>query len=79
VSKIIMSQNEASSSATRPTFSLAFSPEVSEVQKQAVDKCTNIVQESCSGNISKPRATILLQQMIPHDDTDEESFMSTYE
>jgi hypothetical protein len=73
-----MSQNEASSSATRPTFSPEFSPEISEAQKQAVDKCTNIIQEFRSGNISKPRATVLLQQTIPHVDTDEESFMSTY-
>jgi hypothetical protein len=71
--------NEASSSATRPTFSPAFSPEISKAQKQAVDKCTNIIQEFHSGNISKPRVTVLLQQMIPHVNTNEESFMLTYE
>jgi hypothetical protein len=74
-----MSQNKASSSATRPTFSPTFSLEISEAQKQAVGKYTNIIQEFCSGNISTPRVTVLLQQMIAHVDTDEESFMSTYE
>jgi hypothetical protein len=60
-------------------LSPAFSSEISEVQKCTVDKCTNIVQEFHSGNISKSKATILLQQTIPYDDTNAESFISTYE
>jgi hypothetical protein len=74
-----MSQNEESSSATRPTFSPAFLPEISEAQKQMVNKCTSIIQEFHSGNIFKPKATILLQQSIPCDESDENTFMSTYE
>jgi hypothetical protein len=57
-----MSQNEVLSSATRPTFSPAFSPELSEAHKQAVDKCTGIIKKFRSGNISKPKASVLLQQ-----------------
>jgi hypothetical protein len=61
----VMSQNEALLSATRPTFSPAFSPELSEEQNQAIDKCTSIIQEFQSGSISKPKAFLLLQQSIP--------------
>ena len=75
-----MSQNgEASSSATRPTFASAFTPELSESQKQVVDKCTSIVQEFRSGQISKPKASLSLQQSIPHDDSNDDSFLSVYE
>jgi hypothetical protein len=76
-----MSQNgEApSSNATRPTLAANTPPGLSETQKQTVDRCTSIVQEFWSGKISKPRASILLQQSIPHDDASEESFSSTYE
>ena len=77
--KFTMSQNEALSSATRPTFSPAYSPELSEVQKQTINKCTAIIQEFQSGNISKPKASVLLQQIIPHSDTKEDTFISTYE
>ena len=74
-----MSQNgEALSNTTRPTFSSAFTPELTESQKQIVDKCTSIVQEFRSGEISKPKASLLLQQAIPHDDSNEESFLSVY-
>ena len=75
-----MSQNgEASSSTTRPTLSSAFTPELSEGQRQAVEKCTNIVQDFRSSKITKSKASLLLQQSIPHDDPDDDSFLSVYE
>src|ERR1700679_659726 len=75
-----MSQNgEASSSETRPSSSSTFSPELSEGQKQVIDKCTNIVQEFRTGKVSKSKASLLLQQCIPHDNPDVDTFISVYE
>ena len=70
---------ENSSSETRPASSPAITPELSESQKQTVDKCTNIVQEFRTGRISKSKASLQLQRAIPHGDHDEDSFTSTYE
>ena len=55
------------------------SSDLSEAQKQTIKKCTHIVQDFRSGNVSKPRASLLLQQTIPHENSDEETFSSTYE
>jgi hypothetical protein len=75
-----MSRNgEASSSATQPTFPSTSSLEPTEDQRQTIDKCTNVVQEFRSGKISKPKASLLLQQLIPHDESNEDAFMSAYE
>src|SRR5271168_2990256 len=75
-----MSHNgEISSSETRPASSSAITPELSESQKQTVDKCTNIVQEFRTGRVSKSKATLLLQRAIPHDEHDEDNFTSVYE
>jgi hypothetical protein len=76
-----MSQNgeSSSNSATRPTASSGGQSELSEEQRLTVDKCTNIVQEFRTGSISKPKASWLLQQAIPHDGTNEDQFLSVYE
>jgi hypothetical protein len=75
-----MSQNgESSSNATRQTIPSAPSSEPTEEQRQTVDKCTNVVQDFRSGKITKPRASLLLQQLIPRDDSNENIFLSTYE
>ena len=76
-----MSHNgEASSSnATRPTISTDDLQGLSDEQKQTVERCTGIVQEFRTGQISKSRAALLLQQTIPHDDFNDEEFLSIYE
>ena len=76
-----MSQNgEASSSnATRPTVESDELQSLSEEQRRTVEKCTSIVHEFRAGQISKPRAALRLQQIIPHVDPDEESFLSIFE
>jgi hypothetical protein len=75
-----MSQNgEPSSNSGEPTLSSPNTSELSDVQRQTVEKCTNIVQEFRSGAISKPKASWLLQQAIPHDGVDESQFLSNYE
>ena len=66
-----------SSSAMRVTF--PSTSELSKGQRQIVGKCTDIVQDFRSGKISKPKASLLLQQSIPHDNSDESIFLSTYE
>jgi hypothetical protein len=77
---IDMSHNgEASTSnATRPTLSSVDPSELSEDQRQTIDKCTAVVQEFRTGKVSKSRASMLLQRSIPHDDTNEDQFLSTY-
>src|SRR5271168_108605 len=79
----VMSQNgEASSSnATRPTVEPDELQGLSEEQRRTVtiEKCTGIVHEFRAGRISKPRAALRLQQIIPHDDPDDESFLSVFE
>ncbi|KAF8802661.1 hypothetical protein BYT27DRAFT_7244561 [Phlegmacium glaucopus] len=76
-----MSQHgeSSSSSFTRPSATVPSTPEISETQRQVVDKCTSIVQDFRSGKISKPKASVLLQQSIPHDNASEDVFLSTYE
>ena len=78
---IPMSQNgEAStSSATRPSVPSYNTPEVPEHQRQVIDSCTSVVQYFRAGRISKPKASISLQQCIPHDNADENIFLSIYE
>ena len=76
-----MSQNgeATSSNATRPTADADELSNLSEEQRRTVERCTGIVHEFRAGNISKPRATIQLQQTIPHDDPNDEAFFSIYE
>ena len=68
----------SSSSATRPTTTSHEPSELSEEQKQTVERCTNIVQEFQTGAISKPKASWMLQQAIPHEGIDEDQFLSSY-
>ena len=76
-----MSQNGegSSSSATRPTASSHEPSELSEEQKQTIEKCTNIVQEFRTGAISNPKASWILQRAIPHEGINEDQFLSSYE
>lgn len=77
-----MSQNgeaATTSSATRPSQPSFNSTDLSEEQRQTVNKCTEIVQDFRSGAISKPKASFLLQRVIPHDDSNEQDFLSVYE
>ena len=53
--------------------------ELSDEQRQTVEKCTDIVQEFRAGSITKSKASWLLQRAIPHDDISEDQFLSTYE
>jgi hypothetical protein len=68
---MLNSQNDESSStsSSKPT----------EEQRQIVEKCTKVIQEFRSGKITKPKASLLLQQFIPHDDLNENTFISSYE
>ena len=76
-----MSHNgEASTGeATQPTLSSLKASELSEEQKQTVEKCTNIIQEFRSGSVSKSKAALLLQQAIPRNGSSEEQFLAVYE
>ena len=75
-----MSQNDEtpSTSATRPSDPLSSTSELSNEQRQVIDKCTSVVQDFRSGKTSKSRVSLLLQQSIPHDDSNEDIFWSTY-
>jgi len=66
-------------SATRSSPSSSTLPELSDTQKQIINKCTGIVQEFRTGKISKSKATLLLQQSIPYDSSDEGAFLSAFE
>jgi len=76
-----MSQNgkASMSSVTRLSVLSYNTLEVPEHQRQVIDSCTSIIQDFRAGRISKPKASILLQQCIPHDDADENFFLSIYE
>jgi len=76
-----MSQHAETSlnSATRLSPSSSTLPELSDTQKQIIDKCTGIVQEFRAGKISKSKATLLLQQSIPYDSSDKGAFLSAFE
>ena len=75
-----MSHGEASSSTTLPSQfeGSAGSSEASSLQKEVMDKCLDIIQQFRAGKVAKPRATLLLQQTIPHETLEEESFVSAY-
>lgn len=66
------------SSATLPSQGTGSIPETFHLQKGTVDKCLEIVQQFRADKISKLKATLLLQQTIPHESVEEESFVSAY-
>jgi hypothetical protein len=66
----------SSSNATRPSDD---SQGLSDEQRRTVEKSTSIVHEFRAGHLSKSKAALLLQQAIPHNDPDDEVFLSTYE
>jgi len=76
-----MSQNGevSTSSATRPSIPSYDASEMPEHQKQVIDNCTKVVQNFRAGRISKSKASVLLQRCIPHNNTDENIFLSVYE
>jgi hypothetical protein len=51
---------------------------VFNLQREVVDKCLNIIQQFRAGKITKPKASLLLQQTIPHESLKEDSFVSAY-
>jgi len=76
-----MSQNGKlpSSSITRLSISSTNATELSDNQRLIINKCTNIIQDFRAGRVSKSKVSILLQQSIPQDDSNEDQFLSTYE
>jgi len=77
---VSMSQNgETALSFTRPSVSSSAVPGISKSHRRIINKCADIVQEFRTGRISKSKASYLLQQSIPHDDANEDLFLSTYE
>lgn len=52
--------------------------EMFNLQGEVVDKCLNIIQQSRADKILKPKASIWLQQAIPHESAEEDSFVSAY-
>jgi len=69
----------SSSSFTRPSVPSTSAVQLPENQQDIINKCTSIVQDFQAGQISKPKASILLQQSIPRDESSEDQFLSTYE
>ena len=67
---------EESSSTTLPSQTTS---EAVNLQREVVDKCLDIVQQFRGDKVTKSRATILLQQAIPHETLEEASFVSAYE
>src|ERR1700678_220220 len=74
-----MSQYGGEASSSNATRSSDDSQGLSDEQRRTIEKCTSIVQEFRAGHLSKSKAALLLQQAIPHDDPDDEVFLSTYE
>jgi len=68
-----------SSSFTRLSVPSTSAAQLPENQQDIIDKCTSIVQDFRAGRISKPKASILLQQSIPRDESSEDQFLSIYE
>ena len=69
---------EASSSTTLPSQTSGNTSEAVNLQKEAVDKCLDIVQQFRADKIMKSKATLLLQQIIPHETFEEDTFVSAY-
>ena len=63
----------------RPSVPSYDASEMPEHQKQVIDNCTEVVQNFRAGQVSKSKASILLQRCIPHDDANENVFLSVYE
>jgi hypothetical protein len=68
----------STSSTTVPSQENGSPQEVFNLQKEVMDKCLNIVQQFRVNRISKPRASLQLQQVIPHENTKEDSFILAY-
>jgi len=66
------------SSFTRLSDPSASASQLPENQQHIIDKCTNIVQDFRAGRVSKSKASILLQQSIPPDETNKDQFLFTY-
>ena len=73
-----MSYGETSSNATLPSQNSAGASEAPNLRKEVTDKCLDIVQQFRADKVTKSRATLLLQQTIPHETLEEDSFVSAY-
>ncbi|KAF8808056.1 hypothetical protein BYT27DRAFT_7256580 [Phlegmacium glaucopus] len=68
----------STSNATLSSETVSSASNRSGLQSGVVDNCIDIVQQFRAGRVNKPKASLLLQQAIPHKTVDEETFISTY-
>jgi len=66
------------SSSTRPSLESGNTQESFRLQAEVISKCIEIVQQFRAGKLTKPEASILLQQSIPGENIDETTFVAAY-
>jgi len=73
------SQNDATENLTAPESQMQGSNEGNEfgLEKEIIEACLAVVQEYRSGEITKPRATLQLQELFPGT-MDEPAFLEAY-